>query len=220
MNVLVTAQMSRWSPMAVMACFGCCCVPNVYPYGEFDCGPSVSLAASPPPSACLSPGSAQGRCASLRDGPPAHPCPDAAAAGMGWLWGAQQRPGLAHSGPSGRIHSSATTAPKSSNGRLVLADARLNHEQVRPNVEACRRCRAPTVDWSGSRLRVGLLRPAGGHRGPVGGQIRPGPIPLPTGSGGVPANPSALSALLSWRAGVLLCWWSASPGAATCTEPA
>jgi hypothetical protein len=102
MNVLVKAHMSRWSPMAVMACFGCCCVPDVYPQDEFDCGPSVSLAASPPPSACLSPRSAQGRCASLRDEPPAHPCPDAAAAVMGWLWGAQQRPGLAHSGPSER----------------------------------------------------------------------------------------------------------------------
>jgi hypothetical protein len=41
---------------------------------------------SPPASACLPPWSAQGRSASRRDGPSAHPCPDTAAPGTGGVY--------------------------------------------------------------------------------------------------------------------------------------
>ena len=58
--------------------------------GSTCCGQVRLETCSPPASGCLLPWSRQGRCASLRDGPSAHPCLDLAAAGIGWLRGAEK----------------------------------------------------------------------------------------------------------------------------------
>jgi hypothetical protein len=109
MNLLVKAHMGRWSQMAEMACPGCCCVPGELSSTAVGPVPPACRSAwqltpggSPPPSGCLPPGSTQGHCASPRDGPPATLAPTLRRQAWACYGGAEQTPGLAHSGHLGR----------------------------------------------------------------------------------------------------------------------